>query len=306
MPRARLIDRRSGPARAWAFIRGVAMSVVLFLTLLLINLLQLSSLVLRPLSRRAFRRVNRWAADTWWGWCVTGAERLNGTRLVLSGDCVPDAENAIVVVNHQDMPDITVIMAYARSKHRLGDLKFFVKKALKYVPGVGWGMQFLDCLFVHRSWTADAATVRRTFETLVRDHVPMWLVSFVEGTRFTLAKRTASHAHAERRGLPQLEHVLLPRTRGFVAAVGALRGHVTAVYDLTIGYVDGVPTLWQYVKGAVTRVHLHVRRFPMDELPHVEQALTDWLVARQAEKDRLLAHFYDHGVFPEAAEEATG
>lgn len=298
MPRERL-SGGTGPAAA---VRGAAASVLLFATLLLFNGLQLLSLLLvRPFSRHAFRRVNRWIADTWWGMCVVGAERMNGTRLVVSGDAVPVRENAIVISNHQQMPDITVLMALARSKHRLGDLKWFVKRKIQYVPGIGWGMRFLDCVFVHRDWSSDQDAIRRTFSRLVNDRVPLWLVSFVEGTRFTAAKHARSREYARRQGLPVLDHLLLPRTKGFVATLEGLRDNVSAVYDVTIGYIEGVPTLWQYITGRVQQVHVHIARFPTPELPRGEAAAA-WLIRRFEEKDRLLEHFYAHDVFPAGRE----
>ncbi len=301
MPQLPLKEPPGVAARLRTIAVAIPVTVVGFSTLLAFNVLQTASLVLLPLSRRLFRRFNRWCANTWWGWCVSLAHRLNGTALVITGDVVPPRENAIVLANHQQMPDITTIMTFARTKDRLGDLKFFVKKALKWVPGIGWGMQFLSCLFVDRDWTADRRRIQRTFATLVEERLPMWLVTFVEGTRATPEKIARSQSFARERGFDLLEHVLTPRTRGFTAAVQGLGEHVTAVYDLTIGYAEGVPTLWQYIKGSVRRIHLHVRRFPVDELPALEEELAAWLRQRFAEKDRLLAHFYATGSFPAPA-----
>jgi 1-acyl-sn-glycerol-3-phosphate acyltransferase len=226
------------------------------------------------------------------------AEKLNRTRIVITGEEVPVRENAMVIANHQQMPDITTIMAFARSRHRLGDLKFFVKSALKWVPGVGWGMQFLNCPFVSREWTADRDRIRATFHTLVHERIPLWMVSFVEGTRATHEKIKFSQQYAREQGLEVFEHVLNPRTKGFVASIQGLGDHITAVYDLTIGYVEGVPSLWQYITGAVEKIHLHVRRFPVDELPKLEEELSLWLRERFQEKDELLEFFYQHGCFP--------
>jgi len=45
--------------------------------------------------------------------------------------------------------------------------------------------------------------------------------------------------------------------------------------------------------------HLHVRRFPVGDLPAGDEELARWLYLRFQEKDRLLDHFYRHGRFPE-------
>lgn len=279
-------------------LRALPVTVTGLATLLVINIAQTASLGLVPFSKRAFRRFNRWCAATWWGLCVIAAERFNGTRVVVSGEDVPPHENALLVANHQNMPDITALMAYARSKRRLGDLKFFVKHAIKWVPGIGWGMQFLSCPFLKRNWDRDSERVRRTFESLVNESIPMWLVTFAEGTRATPDKIRASAEWALERGLEATRHVQLPRTKGFVATIEGLGDHLHAIYDITIAYVDGVPTLWQYITGQVRQIHLHVRRFPVDALPRVDDELKQWLYDRFREKDELLEHFYRYGRFP--------
>ncbi len=294
MPLGPLRDT-SGPT---ATIRAFVLLAIGFGTLLPINLLQLLSLVVLPFSLTAFRAVNRWCADTWWGLCVIGAERFNGTQMIFTGDDVAMRENALLISNHQQMPDIPAIMKFCKTKDRLGDMKYFVKKQLKWVPGMGWGMQFLDCLFIDRDWTSDREQIRRTFDRLVRGRVPVHLVSFVEGTRFTLPKLEAAQAYAQKNGLSAPRHTLVPRSKGFAASVEGLRNHITAVYDLTIAYEVGVPSLWQYIKGLVKRVHVHVRRFPVVDLPQSADDLRRWLFARWDEKNDLLDHYYRTGSFP--------
>ena len=288
----------SGPLAA---LKGIALTALGFATLLPINLLQLGSLVFLPFSRKAFRAVNRWAADTWWGMCVAVGDRFYKVRVIFTGDDVPMRESAVVVANHQQMPDIPAIMKFAKTKDRLGDLKFFVKKQLKWVPGMGWGMQFLDCLYIDRDWMADRETIRKTFSRLVNDRVPVYLVSFVEGTRLTAPKLAAAQEYARTHGLRTPVHTLVPRTKGFAATIEGLRGTVDAVYDLTIAYENAVPTLWQYMKGLVRRIHVHVQRFPIADLPDSADDLRQWLHDRWREKDEFLESFYTTGAFPESA-----
>jgi len=302
MPLPPLSNDDSFTVRLWRNFR-VAIPVTFWFGFLgVINLTQTLSLVIKPFSAAAFRRVNRWCAGTWWGGCVIFSERFNGQTIVISGEELPSDENVLVLSNHQQMPDIPAIMKFARTKDRLGDLKFFVKKQLKWVPGMGWGMQFLDCLFIDRDWTADRETIRKTFSRLVDDKVPVYLVSFVEGTRLTLPKLAAAQDYARSHGLRPPVHTLVPRTKGFVASVEGLRSHIDAVYDLTIAYDDAVPSLWQYLKRLVRRIHVHVRRFPVADLPPSADDLRQWLLDRWHEKDDLLEHFYATGAFPQQAD----
>jgi len=286
-------------ARLWGTTKGIVVGSLLFSTLIMSNAVQTASLVIKPFSARTFRRINREIADYWWGLCDKFSEHLYKIKIIFSGDDVPSKENAFVMPNHQEMADITVLFRLARRKGRLGDMKWFVKDILKYTPGVGWGMLFLDCLFIKRDWTSDKEKVHRVFETLLDNKVPVWLVSFLEGTRVRPAKLIKSREYAEKTGRKALNHLLIPRSKGFVASVENLREHLDAVYDVTIGYVEGVPTLWQWIQGYVRQVHVHVRRYTITELPRGEKALEDWLRIRFEEKDLLLDQYYANGVFPE-------
>lgn len=302
MPLKPLPEPKSKLARLKGFVSGSIASAFLFSTLIGFNLLQTATLVIKIFSPKAFRRINQRMARIWWGWCALGAEKAYGTRWIMSGDDVPPKENAIVVLNHQEMADITVVFSFARAKGRVGDLKWFVKDVLKYVPGIGWGMLFLDCPFIKRNWTADKDYIHRVFRNILKNDVPLWLMTFAEGTRVRPEKIARSQAYAQEQGMTPLKHVLIPRTKGFVASVQALRGHVDAVYDLTIGYVDGVPTLWQWIKGYVRKVHMNVRRYAIDRMPEDGEGLSKWLIQRFEEKDRLLDYYYRNWAFPTPSE----
>lgn len=295
MPLPPLHKYASGMAGLGRTLLGAFVTLYLFGSLLAINLLQTLSLVLRPFSRRAFRRVNRGFADRFWGWCAWTTLALHRTRVVFQGDDLPQDENALVVVNHQTMTDVQVLFLLARKADRLGDLKWFVKDSLKYAPGFGWGMTFLDCLFVKRDWTADRAHIDRVFRRVISGRVPLWLISFSEGTRLSAEKLARARQYAAGHGLAVPRHVQLPRAKGFVASIAGLQGHLHAVYDVTIGYVDGLPSLWQWAKGEMREVHLHVRRYAVDELPVAPEALAEWLRARFEEKDARLDRFYAAG-----------
>ena len=290
---------------ALELLRGIASSVpvltFLSTSLMVVNATQTASLAIKPLAPRAFRRYNRLMANTWWGFCVKSVEMAYGTRVELSGDTVPLKENVVLVANHQQMADITHLMFLALSKQRLGDMKWFAKDEIKYVPFLGWAMVLIDSVFVKRDWTRDRASIEETFAGFLRYDVPMWLMTFPEGTRSSPKKLAQSQAYAREHGRTPLEHVQLPRTKGFVASVAGLRKHLDAVYDVTIGYPNGVPSLWQYARGLSRLAHLHVRRFPIQDLPEDDEALSDWLHDRFAEKDRLLDGFYEKGSFPERA-----
>jgi len=298
MPLPPLENPQNLARRLSGMARGLPAVTLLGSMLLALNAVQTAAALMIPFSHRRFRALNRALANLYWGWCTSAAELVHGVSIDISGDPVPARESAIVVVNHQQMADIPFLLFLARDKDRLGDMKWIVKDIIKYVPGVGWGMYFLDCFFVKRDWTRDRKKIEATFSRIKKDNVPLWLVTFVEGTRISPQKIERSRDFAAEKGLQPLDHLLIPRTKGFAASVVGLRDHVDAIYDVTIGYSDGVPSLWQYIKGLAPGAHLHVRRFGVEEMPSGEDEIANWLHERFCEKDRLLDHFYTHGRFP--------
>lgn len=269
------------------------------LEILICNLLQMLSLALMPFSGVAFRAVNRNIAKVWFSSLAIFLEHLPGLEFVQTGDALPVKENAFVVANHQSGADIPAIIVLAHRCRRTADLKWFVKDVIKWVPGIGWGMLFLDCLFLKRNWSEDKEKILATFNRLRANRVPFFLLSYVEGTRLTLAKRDRSREYCKKAGLPVLTHVLSPRTRGFEATLEGLGTMADAVYDVTLAF-EGFPTgaipgfgalLW----GPLRRVHLHVRRYPAEKLPRTKEHRVQWILDRFTDKDQLLATFYRTG-----------
>lgn len=270
---------------------GCILATLLALLLLCLNVLQALSLLLYPVCPVLARRFNRELANVWWGLCVQLGTEILKYEVIVTGDNVPPGENALVFSNHQEMPDVFVLMTFARRKGRLGDLKFFVKDVLKWIPGMGWGMWMLDCVFLKRTWADDETRIRATFHKFTTYQIPFWLAFFPEGTRIRPEKSKLSQEYAREKGLPLLDRVMIPRTKGFTAAMTGLRSRADAVYDLTIRYEGTVPTLADLVTGKAKRTYLHVKRFSVNELPTKETELARWLLERFVEKNKLLSQY---------------
>ncbi len=309
---------------------GVVTGVLSFAYLIFVlNVIQMLSLLLLPFSRAAVREINRWCSRSIWGLWVIMAEVQNGTKLRFTGDAIVPRENMLVLPNHQTMADVLALLCFAWRAGRVGDLKWFVKDIIKWFPGFGWGMWLIDCVFVKRDWAQDKAHIHRLFDKYRQNHIPLCLVTFLEGTRRTDAKHAAARAYAAERGLYVPEHTLVPRTKGFLATVEGLRDHLDAVYDVTIAYPDPVgpasrvpdiggggasvpasrssqrvPSLVNCYEARAPRIDIHVRRFAIGSLPSDEAALTEWALARFREKDDLLAAWHRDGRFPGAEHDA--
>lgn len=239
-------------------------------------------------------------------------ERFSRTTIVPTGDAFRDGEPALVVPNHRSWMDTITIYSLARQVGCDGDVKFIAKKGLLLFPifGVaGWLLHVV--IFITRSAAAAGQTLDTTYSMLAdpkRRGWPFWMISYLEGTRRTREKLSAARDFAKKRDLPELEHVLQPRTKGFVSAVHALRGSAGAVYDVTLGYqeTDGperdvTPDFGTQLltPGLCDRViHVHQRRIPIAEVPEDEEEIKEWVYKLYAEKDELLKHFARHGKFP--------
>ncbi len=279
-------------------LRVLTMCLTFICVVIILNPIQILSALVYPFSKSLCRRINCWCARQTWGTWVIMAEKQNGIEFRFTGEQVPIRENAFVTANHQSIADIMVLLTLSWRCKRLGDTKWFVKDILKYLPGVGWGMLFIDCVFLKRDWTRDRGFVMDLFAKFEREDIPLFLVSFLEGTRLTQAKQARAQAFAADRGLHVPQHTLVPRTKGFVATMHGLRGHLDAVYDVTLGYPDGVPSLFDCFVAKPRRIEVHVSRFPIDSISSDDEAMEEWVFERYEEKDRLMAALAETGRFP--------
>jgi 1-acyl-sn-glycerol-3-phosphate acyltransferase len=273
----------------------ITIGVSFFCLVFIINPIQMLSALVYPFSASTCRRINRWCARTVWGTWVAITERQNGTEVRFSGDKPPWRENALVIPNHQNALDIMVLLSLAWRCGRLGDMKWFVKNALKFVPGIGIGMLFLDCIFVKRNWAQDSTQIDSLFKKYKLFQIPVFLVTFLEGTRSTPAKIKSAQSFAKQRGLYEPQKTLVPRTKGFVATIQGLGDHLDAVYDVTIGYPqDPPPRLSDGFNARLGYYDIHLTRYPIASLPSTEVELNDWVLKRFEEKDqRMVAYARD-------------
>ncbi len=270
-------------------IRAFMFGGLVFLPLLVVNAMQMISILWRYTSAKWFRRYNSFWASTYWSYIVWLASSFGNLRISFSGDELPKAENAVIISNHQSAVDIVVQLAMGRRYRRLGRMKFFAKDVLKYVPGPGWGMVFLDCIFMKRDWTRDRDNVLRQLRRYKEAGAPIWINIYPEGTRLKPSKLKAAQEFAAAQGWPVPQRVLIPRMKGFLATVEGLEGHIGAVYDLTIVYKDGqAPTLWELLSCQGFDVKVDIRRYPIDQLPASPEGRSQWLMQLYREKDQKI------------------
>jgi 1-acyl-sn-glycerol-3-phosphate acyltransferase len=91
--------------------------------------------------------------------------------------------------------------------------------------------------------------------------IPVAIMNFVEGTRFTPAKQ-------DKQGAPY-RHLLKPKSGGVAFVLDAMGTGLHAILDVTIAYPGGRPSLVDLLADRVPEVRVHVRQRPIPaELLH--------------------------------------
>ncbi|XP_043923963.1 1-acyl-sn-glycerol-3-phosphate acyltransferase delta isoform X2 [Protopterus annectens] len=288
------------------FICHLLICYVFVATGLIVNSIQLCTLVLWPINKQLYRRINCRLAYCISSQLVMLLEWWSGTDCTLHTD--PESykkfgkENAIVVLNHNYEIDFLCGWTFCERFGVLGSSKVLAKKELAYVPLIGWMWYFLEIVFCNRKWEEDRRSVARGLHNL-RDYPEnFWFLIHCEGTRFTEKKHQISMQVAEAKGLPKLKYHLLPRTKGFTVTVQCLRNVVAAVYDSTLNFRNNEnPTLLGVLNGKKYHADLLVRRIPLEEIPEDENECGNWLHKLYQEKDAFQEEYFKTGVYPGTA-----
>jgi 1-acyl-sn-glycerol-3-phosphate acyltransferase len=230
---------------------------------------------------------------------LISSESAHGAKVTISGDEIPNLESALVISNHLSYSDFYLLHAVAIRKGMLGRCRYFAKDSLKWIPLLGWCLVLMRMIMVTRNWMRDQAELYKVFQPIREYRLPIWLVTYVEGTRFVPFKHKESLKLCKSRGKEPLHHVLYPRQKGFYTMVKEFRHtHIRYVYDFTIVYRDRKGRL-QHAPTPVEvhghaninkyySFHVHVRRYAIADIPTSEEGTAKWLEARWYEKDEIL------------------
>ncbi len=224
-------------------------------------------------------RNNAWiAAVCATEWDVQGVEGLNLRGWYL------------VSPNHRSWVDILVLQRVFH--RRIPFLKFFLKQELIWVPVIGLAWWALDFPFMKRGRSAgahasDLQTTRKACEKFKT--IPTTVINFVEGTRFTEAKKAQQKS--------PYKHLLRPKVGALGIALATMGEQFEALLDVTLAYPDGTPTFWQLLSGHCGRVVVRVQRreIPADVVggnPMTDKVqrnrISGWIEGQWVEKDELI------------------
>ncbi|SPO31586.1 related to CST26 - protein required for incorporation of stearic acid into phosphatidylinositol [Ustilago trichophora] len=160
---------------------------------------------------------------------------------------------SIWMSNHQVYTDWLYLWCLAYYADVADSILIILKKSLKWIPFVGWGMQFYRFIFLARNWASDQAQLAKQLgEVASENHSQnsastntakkLLLLIFPEGTLVSNNTRPISAKFAEKMGINDLENVLLPRSTGLFFCLRTLAKEMDDLWlvDFTIGY-PGVP-----------------------------------------------------------------
>lgn len=159
-------------------------------------------------------------------------------------------ERLVMIANHQLYTDWLYLWWIAYTSRMHGHIYIVLKDSLKYAPIIGQGMMFYGFIFMSRNWTNDKPRLAHRLQKLKTQHEgpmsgskgldPMWFLLYPEGTNLSANTRKQSLKWAEKNGIPDMKHQILPRSTGLLFCLQELRGTVDWIYDCTVGY-EGTP-----------------------------------------------------------------
>jgi len=248
--------------------------------------------------------VRRWCdkrlmrlAESWIGLNSWMIDHLTDTRIVVEGMPETSIEgNYLVISNHQSWVDIPVLQKLFN--RRLPLLRFFLKSQLIWVPLLGLAWWALDFPFMKRYSKQllarrpelagrDIEATRRACRKFA--DIPVSVMNFVEGTRFTPAK------HAEQGS--SYRHLLKPRAGGVAFVLDAMGDSIDTLVDVTISYCGPAPGLPDLFANKVREIRVSVRTLPLSQAPKGGDYTSDsehrerfqqWINDLWREKDRTL------------------
>lgn len=273
--------------------------VVLVSLTFLANIIQLLCAPFSFIFPGAVYCINGYLAGGLWRLCDFYFKAICGAKVDLH--CAKEIKrgrNAMLISNHKFFGDFFLLHTFAIDQGMLEYCKYFAKDSLKFVPFFGWGIYLMGCIMVKRDWARDKENIQKTFRMYLGQSLPVWIVSYVEGTRFTPSKAAQSRSYAIANGIKPLMHLLLPRTKGFVSALESFRSgsRIKTVYNAVLVYYHpkrgfgATPTVSDFLFGRVSEFtyQVHVTMHHIDDIPLDSKAAANWLTDLYSKNDKLL------------------
>ncbi|MYA07339.1 MAG: hypothetical protein F4060_09140 [Holophagales bacterium] len=279
--------------RAAICLAAITLNLTVWVLLLLVLLPAKAAPRTRPWFRRAAARIYR-AAVRVDNVLLRRISRASWRVHALSLD---PTRPHIVLSNHRSWADVLMVQSLIATRGPI--VTFLCKRELLYVPIFGLIILAFDFPVLRRRAQrgVDAGSRhgddrrRVTEAAAVLLESPAAILSFAEGTRFTVAKRDANRRVAgDRQGAsgiaPQYQHLLPPRAGGLAALIEALAPGGGSIVDLTLAY-PRPSTFWEFLGGAAGSVEVAWETIPIAAVKPGD--VTKWLNDRWRRKEESLA-----------------
>ncbi|KAI5148776.1 lysocardiolipin and lysophospholipid acyltransferase [Enteropsectra breve] len=185
--------------------------------------------------------------------------------------------NYLVLMNHLSSTDF--MLANHLNIHNFKDNKYCMKP-LWYFPIFYQMVQLMNFLSVRRGYEKDKKSIQYFIDTAKKAGLPMWIVFFPEGHRFTESFQKESQEFCKSRKIVPFKHLLYPRFKGFKLLVDALQkpentGLINKILDVTFDYKK-VPTFFSVIfTSKVYVVDCDIRTIDISEIQNSDDSLID-------------------------------
>ncbi|XP_045469953.1 1-acyl-sn-glycerol-3-phosphate acyltransferase gamma-like [Harmonia axyridis] len=284
----------------------LCLAIIFFTSGLIINFGQLILYcTVRLYSKSLYRKINWYLSYSLHSQLVFLGEWWSSSKVIIYVDKEEfpkyfGKEHGYLIMNHAYEVEWLLGWIILERVKILGNAKAYCKKAIQYMPVLGWNWKFSEFVFLERNFEKDKKNIHHQVGELSDHPDPMWLVLYPEGTRFNEEKHKASVEFARKHNQPELKYHLLPRTKGFIASLPAMRGKVPAVYDCLLVFKEDdpvEPTMRNILMGKSVTAHLYFRRIPLEEIPESEEGMDKFLKNLFVIKDKMKEGFLKHGDF---------
>lgn len=301
---------------------------------LILNVAQLILFILlRPLNRHLFRRINYYLTYSSWSQLVALAEYWAGFRVrVFFKDeesmKYMAQEHSLGISNHTYEVDWLFLWMIMDKFKFLANGKAFVKDSIKFLPVMGWSWFFNEFIFLKRNASKDLAIMGNCLNNFGEYINPIMMVLFAEGTRFTTTKHEASIKYASEHSMQPFKYHLNPRPKGFAFCVKHIKnsnnnneqvphgsnkcessasntaGTIRSIYNVQIAFNENTYSrsqlnMYSLINQVPLAGDVYMERIAIDSIDSSsDEKLSLFLNDLYREKDTLMDYHKANGKFP--------
>jgi 1-acyl-sn-glycerol-3-phosphate acyltransferase len=138
------------------------------------------------------------------------------------------------------------------------------KELLWSLPVAGWACYVLGYPFMarhsHEEIRKNPRLKSKDIETtraacMKFKEFPTAVMNFVEGTRFSAAKREAQQS--------PYQYLLKPKATGVALVLQELHAQLSGIVNVTLHYQPQNLSLWQFLRGKIERIDVHYELLPI-------------------------------------------